>query len=474
MVQRFLIVCILLFHAYIAHGFSLSVTGASSSTVPDPTTAPSVVTVNGGYAIPGNCATKDGVNPCNSCTGTNIELATSTTGPAPCNENSIYDELPLVVTISSDNATIGTLPVGVASASTYSGNQVSGFSLAAVSGQNYNFTGTWAQIATALNFTFTCTTSPCGGSKTLYFGPVKDDKFVEFVTVKINYSIVNYSALATPYNGITKALAHWCPPVTTDPLTSSTPSTGLCYFQMYPGDEKAYITDFISGWGASPVDPDTSLTYNNLVMFYVEKSASASVLDTLRSITNASPKAFIGLTTTAGDPLSSYKVNGLENSDTDSVKTYCFLPALQDATGTYQYFLDVQKIVSAAQPTAEQFDKMCASPSEVVGVLSDKDCFIATVAFGTRHHVFLDVLRQFRNKYLHPYSLGKDFIKFYYKNGPGWAKSISDNVVAKAAVKLMLLPIIALAYLILNPLWLLVASGAGYLVYRRVKNRGRA
>lgn len=473
MAQRLLIICVLLTQAFLAYGFSLSVTGASSSGVLD-TASPSVLTINGGYAIPSQCASKDGVNPCNSCTGNNIELATSTNGPAPCNENSIYEELPLTVGVTSDNTTIGTLSVGVATASEYSGNSVSGFSLAAVNGQNYTFSATWSQIATALSFTFTCTTSPCGGSKTLYFGPIKDDKFIEYVTLKINYSVVNYSALATPYNGITKGQAHWCPPVTTNPLTSNVASKGLCYFQMYPGDEKAYITDFITGWGSSPVDPDTSLTYNNLVMFYAEKASGNSVLDTLRSITNASPKAFIGLTTTSGDPLSSYKVNGLENSTTDATKTYCFLPALQDATGTYQYFLDVQKIVSTDQPTAEQFEKMCASPSEVVGVLSDKDCFIATVAFGSRNHVLLDVLREFRNRYLHPYSLGKDFIKFYYKNGPGWAKRISENELAKAVVKVSLLPIIAFAYLVLNPLWLCILGGAGFLGYRSLKRRGRS
>lgn len=472
MVQRFLIISILLAQAYVAHGFSLSVTGVSSSVVLDPA-SPSVVTVNGGYALPALCPSKDGVNPCNSCVGTNIELATATMGPAPCNENSIYDELPLVVAVTSDNTTIGALAVGVASSSEYSGNSVSGFSLATVNGQNYTFNATWSQIATALGFSFTCTTSPCGGSKTLYFGPIKDDKFVEHVTLKINYSVVNYSSLATPYNGISKGQARWCPPVTLDPLTSNVSSTGLCYFQMFPGDEKAYITDFITGWGASPVDPDSSLTYNNLVMFYVEKPSGSSVLDTLRSITNASPKAFIGLTTTAGDPLSSYKVSGLENSSTDVTKTYCFLPALQDATGTYQYFLDVQKIISQDQPTAEQFEKMCASPSEVVGVLGDKDCFIATVAFGTRHHPFLNILREFRNKYLHPYSLGKDFIRFYYKNGPAWAKRISDSAVATTVVKVILLPLVAIVYLILNPLWAMAIGAIGFLGYRGYQCRGR-
>tara|TARA_B110001454_G_scaffold219200_1_gene251832 strand:+ start:56644 stop:58059 length:1416 start_codon:yes stop_codon:yes gene_type:complete len=468
MVQRLLIICILLTHAFLAHGFSVSVKGASSSSVPD-SAAPSTLLVNGGYALPSNCATRDGSTTCDSCNGVNIEVASGTTAPAPCNNNSIYDELPLTIEVESDKTDITTYAVGVSKSSEYSTNPITTISLAAVNGRTYAFTATWAQLASAFELSFTCTaTTGCGGLKTLYFGPIKDDKFVEYVTVKINFSIVNYSNLSTPYNGIIKGKATWCTPNSLDPLTSNISSNGLCYFEMFPGDQKAYITNFIAGWGASPVDPDTSLTYSNLTMFYAEKSASASVLDTLKSITNKSANSSVGLTTTVGDPLSSYKIEGLENGTADSSKTYCFLPALKDATGTYLYFLDFQ----ANGITTDQFNNMCASPSEVVGILSDKDCFIATVAFGSRNHMFLDILREFRNKYLHPFSWGKKFIKFYYANGPGWAKRISENTLAKAVVKVTLLPVIAIAFLILNPLWLCVASGVGFLGYRRWKRRG--
>lgn len=467
MVQRLLILCILLVQAQLAHGFSLSVTGASSSAVPDPA-APSSVTVNGGYALPGNCTTKDNVNTCNSCNGANSDVVTGTTAALPCNENSVYDDLILRISIQSDKTTIGTLAMGMALNTDYS-DPITTISLDAVSGQGYEFRATWAQVATALGFSLSCTTSPCGGTKTFYFGPLKDNKFVETVAVKINLSVVNTSILAT---GPNKALAKWCPPTSMDPLTSNVSSTGLCYFEMYPGDEKAYITNFISGWASSPVDSDTTLTYANLAMFYAEQTQGASVLNTLKTITNASPRAYLGLTTTAGDPLSSYKVGGLENGGSDTTKTYCFLPALQDGTGTFLYFLDFQKVISADQPTSDQFSKMCASPSEVVGILSDKDCFIATVAFGSRNHVFLDVLREFRNKFLHPFAWGKKFIKFYYTNGPSWAKSISENTLAKAVVKVTLLPIIAIAFFVLNPLWLCVVSGVGFLGYRRWKRRG--
>lgn len=466
MVQRLLIIFILLTQAYFAYGFSLNVTGASASAVPDPA-APSTVIISGGYALPTNCTARDGSNPCNSCNGVNFDVVSGTKAPTPCNENSIYEELPLNVAIESDLTTIATLPVGISLGTDYSDQPITSIVLDAVNGRSYSFRATWAQLATALSFSFTCTTSPCGGTKTVYFGPVKDDKYVEKVTLKINYSVVNSSNLST--TGLSKALAKWCPPTSRDPLTSNVASTGLCFFEMFPGDQKAYITNFISGWGASPTDPDTSLTYGNLAMFYAEKPAGGTVLDSLRSITNTSSKAFIGLTTTVGDPLSSYKVNGLENGTADTTKTYCFLPALQDATGTFIYFLDFQ----SSGIDAAAYDNMCASPSEVVGVLSDKDCFVATVAFGTRHHVFLDVLREFRNKYMHPYGWGKKFIKFYYANGPGWAKNISENIWAKSVVKVALIPVIAFAYLVLNPLWLLVLSGAGFFGYRRWQRRGR-
>jgi hypothetical protein len=84
----------------------------------------------------------------------------------------------------------------------------------------------------------------------------------------------------------------------------------------------------------------------------------------------------------------------------------------------------------------------------------------------------LDVLREFRNRYLHHFSWGKKFIKFYYANGPGWAKSISENTLAKAVVKVVLLPIIAIAFFVLNPLWFCVVSGVGFLGYRRWKRGG--
>lgn len=471
---RVLITLFILTIANHSLAFSVIVSGATDS-VQDATTA-SKLTITGAYAMPSVCTEKTGISTCNSCVGNRVDAnnsATPPTVPAPCNEKSIYEELSLSISIESDKKDMNTLPIGASLESTYVAK--SGFTASTVNGSSYSFTATWSQLATMLGIDFSCATETgCGGSKTFYFGPIKDEKFVEYVSVTINFSVINYTNKDTPLNGVTKAMAKMCKPATMDPLVSNYASTGLCFYEMYPGDEKAYITNLINGWKNTPVDPDTQLTYKNLVMFYAEKAAGATSLETLTSIQNNSPKETIGITTTEGDPLSSYKVSGLENGTVDAPRTYCFLPALQDATGSIIYFLDVQNLISGESFTDAQFDKLCASPSEVVGVLSDKDCFIATVAFGSRNHPMLDILREFRNKFLHPFSWGKSFIKYYYKNGPQWAKKISNYPLAKGLVKMALWPVIAIVYVILNPLWLALIFFIGLFVVLKVRAHRKA
>lgn len=473
MAQNAFIVLLLLMQPLLLRALTVSVSGATSSS--QDVTTPSKIIVNAGYALPGACVEKNGTTPCNSCVGNSIEdNASSATIPAPCNENGIYDGLTFSVTIDSDKADINALAVGVSKSSVYSGNAITTFTKPAVNGRTYTVSATWTQIAAALGFDLTCSASTgCAGTVSFYFGPIKDDAFVEYMSVEIHYNIINYTSRTDPKNGLVKALANMCPPNNFNPLGSDLASKGLCYFEMFPGDGKAYITNLINGWAATAIDPDGSQNYTNLVMYYVEKSGAATSLQTLKTIKNNSPKAKIGITTTDGDPLAEYKVGGLENGVEGSTRTYCFLPAIQDQTGNILYFLDVQNLVSTRQFTTEQFDKMCASPSEVVGILSDKDCFIATVAFGKRDHIFLNILREFRNKFLHPFSGGKKFIKFYYKNGPEWAKYIGGRPWAKALVKAALLPVVGFVYLMLNPIWLLGFALLGALVLLKFKGRGR-
>jgi hypothetical protein len=60
-------------------------------------------------------------------------------------------------------------------------------------------------------------------------------------------------------------------------------------------------------------------------------------------------------------------------------------------------------------------------------------------------------LRHFRDQYLLTNTLGTAFVKFYYKNSPPIAAYIANSEPLKAMVRILLLPVIALAYSIMHP-----------------------
>jgi hypothetical protein len=79
---------------------------------------------------------------------------------------------------------------------------------------------------------------------------------------------------------------------------------------------------------------------------------------------------------------------------------------------------------------------------------TDPKCFVATAAYGTPIHSHLDILRWFRDTYLAKTELGRDFIKYYYEVGPGWAKAIEDSPVARAVVRGLLWPVVMILMLL--------------------------
>lgn len=444
---------------------TITVSGASNYAIDEKDKK--TVTINAGYAIPGNCSTesKNGTSTCNSCTGAMIVVdGASAQMPAPCNENGIYDTLYLTIQTESTNSDINGLNVGVSKTSDYTEGKISVTgTVETVNGKSFTISVPWSSIFTAFEKTTDCTTgTECSFTGSLYFGPVNENKFVETYTANLNVSVISYSSASSPGNGISKGIADQCPPRATGAFGSDQSSKGFCYFQMYPGDEKAYITDSIIGYSSSGKDASTNFQFTNLVMYYVERANPTSsdsktlVQTALAQIKNNSSKALLEINTVEGDPLKDYKVSGLENSTTERTKSYCFLPALMDQTGNIQYFLDFNKITSATEFTDAQYTQLCASPSEVVGVLSDKNCFIATVAFGTRNHPYLDVLREFRNTFLHPNYLGKKFIKWYYSEGPKLAEEVKKHDWLVVGVKAALYPIIGVAFLLIRPKWVIL------------------
>jgi len=73
-------------------------------------------------------------------------------------------------------------------------------------------------------------------------------------------------------------------------------------------------------------------------------------------------------------------------------------------------------------------------------------CFIATAAYGSPLHPHIDILRDFRDRYLMTNALGRKFVAMYYKYSPFVAERIAKYKILKVVVRIQLLPLVALSY----------------------------
>jgi hypothetical protein len=77
-------------------------------------------------------------------------------------------------------------------------------------------------------------------------------------------------------------------------------------------------------------------------------------------------------------------------------------------------------------------------------------CFIATVAHGTAMHEHLDILRAFRDDVLGTTATGRAFVESYYRYGRFAAAWIADEPTLRAAVRVILAPVVWCAWLVLT------------------------
>jgi YVTN family beta-propeller protein len=75
-----------------------------------------------------------------------------------------------------------------------------------------------------------------------------------------------------------------------------------------------------------------------------------------------------------------------------------------------------------------------------------KKCFIATAAYSSPSHPHLKILRDFRDKFLLTTPEGWIMVHFYYKFSPSAAAIIAKHKALRAAVRVALLPLVALSY----------------------------
>jgi hypothetical protein len=77
-------------------------------------------------------------------------------------------------------------------------------------------------------------------------------------------------------------------------------------------------------------------------------------------------------------------------------------------------------------------------------------CFIATAAFGSPMETHVTILRKFRDTYLLPSALGRIFVSAYNRYSPPLAQFIAKHEIVKVAVRISLLPVVAVSYVVLH------------------------
>ncbi len=90
-------------------------------------------------------------------------------------------------------------------------------------------------------------------------------------------------------------------------------------------------------------------------------------------------------------------------------------------------------------------------------LLPDEGCFIATVAFGYYDAPQVQLLRDFRDRYLLSHSPGRWFVKQYYTYGPEAARYIERHPEWKSSVRVALLPLIAMTWVLFKAAWFIQA-----------------
>lgn len=384
-------------------------------------------TLYGGMA--GTCTSTDGATTCNSCTNIGV-------GPAiqACNMTNVYPTLPISITFTSDKAFTNvrykiTTDEGITTTPAIEYSITNPY-LSASAGSSMTVSVKWSYLC-AHDGGFTngeaCTPSPlneasfANPARKIYLWVDEDGNGTESdgekksVDVKLHYLKADDATVTTQA---------FC-------TAPSAASIGLCGYKLGIGDSKFYLQELYGAdsGGAGTAPPKSSA---NSPDWYGLAFIAAPVAD-INQISNSGGFQIRPYDATYG--ISDNTVTGLTN-----YSNYCMLMGnINKSQNIYKFAI-----------TGATTNDTCGQPSEVIGMLTDKSCFISTAAFGSDMADQVQLLRKFRNEFLLTNSYGKSFVKTYYKLSPPIAHFIEHSEILKAMTRTALYPFIAVAWLAVN------------------------
>ena len=80
----------------------------------------------------------------------------------------------------------------------------------------------------------------------------------------------------------------------------------------------------------------------------------------------------------------------------------------------------------------------------------DNRCFIATAVYGSPMYPQVQLLREFRDRFLQPYEWGEKLANAYYAYSPPFADRLREQPLLKAFIRMMLWPFIGVAWIMLK------------------------
>lgn len=371
----------------------------------------------------GTCASPTGTNTCDSCTNDPGSLQA-------CNQSSVYAALPMTVSFRTTKD-VTTSARGRVSILNSSNTELFGRDIPTQTyTANTNLataTLTWAEICNALGATATCSGGVYTGK--LGFGVDSDsNNTIENTEMKILDLRLHIIGSGDPSTSNS-----YC--------TSAATTAGACSLKFLAGDEKVYI-DSDPLVGATDV---SNVDFDAIAIFPIPVASAAADLTSIAAFKpSVRSPIILPMSITSGEVNSEVNIpNSAVSGGLQNYQRYCFVYGTRNKAQNIYHFV----VVSADSTLA---DNICLAPSEVVGLLADKHCFISTAAFGSDMASEVQIFRNFRNQFLLTNKFGKLFVKIYYEFSPPLAEIISTSEVLRAFTRAALYPALAFSWMALN------------------------